>query len=116
MIATGAIRTSLPSTMVPVRSLIIDARRPVGLHREAFQFGDEFGGASREIRRDRNADQTGIIGACALRANFWLMASAMRADVVKSGSRSCSRTTDFGATEGAARSTMAPLGARPTVG
>ena len=49
-------------------------------------------------------------------ANFWFTASAMRAEVVKSDWRNCSRTTSCGSTEGAARSTIALLGARPTVG
>ena len=40
----------------------------------------------------------------------------MRAEVVKSDWRSCSRTAPRGATDGAARSTMALFGARPTVG
>ena len=44
------------------------------------------------------------------------MASAIRAEVVKSDWRSCSRTWVLGAMEGAARSTVAPPGERPTVG
>src|SRR5579885_3434844 len=45
-----------------------------------------------------------------------LMASTIRADVVKSERRNCRRTAPRGATEGAARSTIAPSGVRPTVG
>jgi hypothetical protein len=43
-IATGDTRTSLPRTMVPVRSLIT-TRRTVRLHRKIFQFSDKLGGA-----------------------------------------------------------------------
>ncbi len=49
-------------------------------------------------------------------ANFRLTASTIRADVVKSDWRSCRCTIPLGATEGAGRSTVPPLGLRPTVG
>ena len=58
-----------------------DARGAVGLHREALQLGDELGGAGGVVRRDRDADQTGILGVGSGRAlsNFLLTASTMRA-------------------------------------
>jgi hypothetical protein len=44
------------------------------------------------------------------------MLSTIRVDVVKSDCFNCSLTDPVGATDGAARSTIAPLGVRPTVG
>jgi len=58
-IATGEMRTSLPSTMVPVRSLMM-TRPAVGVHRDVFQFGHEFRDAGSELGRNRHADHAAL--------------------------------------------------------
>ena len=100
MIATREVRTSLPSTIVPVRSLMIT---------RAARSGSTVRLSSAAIKSARPVAYSAGVGtltkpalsACAL-TNRLLMASAMR--VVKSGARSCRRATVFGETEGAARS------------
>ena len=62
MMATGDTRTSLPITMVPVRSLITTFAGPVGLNRQRFELGDELGGARGKVRRNRDAHQAGVVG------------------------------------------------------
>jgi hypothetical protein len=93
-------------------------RGPIRFNREIFQLCEKFNGAGGIL--SRNGLTKPAFSACAAGLwpleNFLLIASIMRAEVVKSASCNWRRTTDFGAIDGAARSTVAPFGPRPTVG
>src|ERR1039457_6758231 len=117
--ATGATRTSLPRTMVPVRSLTITRAgrsastvRFSSSERNSVVRDAKGAGMDTLTRPEFSARAAGA----SLAPNFWLMAATIRVEVVKSDWRNCRRTVALGATEGAGRSTVAPLGARPTVG
>ena len=118
MIATGDTRTSLPITMVPVRSLTMTrAGRSTTTSSASISATNS---VTREVYSggtviDISAEFSGLANGVPA-GNFLLTISLTRTAVVKSGCRSCSFRRPTGVWEGAPRSTIAPLGTRPTVG
>ena len=117
--ATGVILTSLPMTMVPVRSLmtILAGRSASTVSDSISEINSTVrveydGGTSTTSRPELSARATGMPGE----PKCLLIASTTRVAVVKSDWRSWSFKCDDGWMEGGVRSTIAPSGVRPTVG
>src|SRR5579871_1104107 len=116
--ATGEILTSLPITIVPVRSLTT-----IRAGRSTSTWTSSTLAINSVIRSFHSGGGVTAIkdefSAWAIRrgaGNFLLMASAMRDAVAKSELCNWSLTVAEGSTDGAAFSTVAPSGTRPTVG